>query len=167
MKPWTTRSTEEANLFNPAFLAVIIYQSVKGYCETARPSAPYVLPFLVTPLVLHKKTRETLPRGVNTAFSTWITQFQGAQAKIGYPERARSIVPYVKEALAFTLTNQLITSNDDGSLNINHNIRVPSRSNDNVTTEVVKCFQKAHFCGRWFARAGKIETVMALLGIKP
>ena len=167
MKPWTTRSTEEANLLNPAFLAVIIYQSVKGYCEIARANAPYVLPFLVTPLVLHKKTRETLPRGVNTAFSTWLTQLQGAQAKIGYPERSRSIVPYVQEALAFALTNQLLTSNGDGSFNINHNIGVPSRSNDNITAEVVECFKKAHFCGRWFARAGKIETVMALLGVKP
>jgi hypothetical protein len=118
-------------------------------------------------LVLHKITRENIPRGVNTTFSTWITQRQGAHAKIGYPERTRSIAPYVKEALAFALANQLLTNNSDGSFSTNQNVAIPSRSNDNITDEILECFKKAHFCGRWLARAGKIETVMALLGVKP
>ncbi len=77
MRPWDKRSLEEANLLNPAFISIICYQCVKGYCETAGKSAPHVLPFLVTPLVLHKKTREDLPRTVSTTFSTWTTQIQG------------------------------------------------------------------------------------------
>lgn len=166
MRSWDERSTEEANLLNPAFLTVVSYQCIKGYQETARKNAPYVLPFLVTSLVLHKKTRESFPRSIRTHFSTWITQTKGAQAKIGYPERTRSVVPCVKEALDFGLANQLLTISN-GSFGTNQNIRVPSRINNETTAEVVDCFKKAYFCGRWLARAGKIETVMALLGVKP
>jgi len=166
LRPWDERSTEEANLLNPAFLTVLSYQCIKGYNETAGKNAPYVLPFLVTSLILHKRTRESLPRGISTHFSTWITQTEGAQAKIGYADRTRSIVPCIKESLAFGLANQLLTISN-GSFGSNQNISVPSRSNNDTTAEVVDCFKKAYFCGRWFARAGKIETVMALLGVKP
>lgn len=165
MRPWKERSIEEANLLNPAFLTVISYQCIKGYNKTAEKNAPYALPFLVTSLVLHKKTRESFPRGTSTHFSTWI-QNEGAQAKIGYAERTRSTVPCVKEALTFGLANKLITISN-GSFTINQNINVPLHSNNEITEEVVDCFKKAHFCGRWLGRAGKIETVMALLGVKP
>ena len=67
MRPWDERSTEEANLLNPAFLTVLSYQCIKGYNETAGKNAPYVLPFLVTSLILHKRTRESLPRGISTS----------------------------------------------------------------------------------------------------
>jgi len=168
MRPWDKRSFEEANLLNPAFMSIICYQCVKGYCETAGKNAPYVLPFLVTPLVLHKKTREDLPRTVRTAFSTWITQLQGTQAKVGYAQRTHSIVPYVKEALIFSISNKLLKSTSDCSFQLeNPNIKIPSKESDLVTVEVVECFKKAYFCGRWFAQAGKIETAMSLLGVKP
>lgn len=167
MRPWEKRSLEEANLLNPAFLTIISYQCIKGYTETVKTKAPYVLPFLVTSLVLHKRTRESLPRSVNTTFSTWVTQIQGSQAKIRYAERTRSIVPCVKEAVAFGLAHQLFALDGNSSLTISQHLRVPSRSKDNVTDEVADCFKKAYFCGRWIARAGKIETVMALLGVKP
>ena len=167
MRPWHKRSPEEANLLNPAFLSVILQRCINTYSDTVRSNAPYVLPFLVPPMVLHKRTRDALPRSIKTTFSTWVTQIQGSHAKIGYPERTSSIVPYVKEALTFAIANNLIVIDNDGSLRANQQIRVPTSSDDTVTDEVIMCFKKADFCGRWFAKAGKIETVMALLGVKP
>jgi len=170
LRPWHKRSIEEANLLNPAFLSIILQQSIKGYSDTTQSNAPYVLPFLVTSIVLHKRTRDALPERINTTFLTWISQLQGSNAKIGYPERTRSIVPYVKEAVTFALTNNLVVADKDGSLKVKKQIIVPTCSNCSnysLTDEVVVCFKKAHFCGRWLARAGKIETVMALLGVKP
>jgi hypothetical protein len=73
----------------------------------------------------------------------------------------------VKEAVVFGLAHQLFALDGNSSLTISQNFRVPLRSNNNVTDEVADCFKKAYFCGRWIARAGKIETVMALLGVKP
>jgi len=167
MRPWEKRSVEEANLLNPAFLTIISYQCIKGYSETVESGAPYILSFLVSPLVLHKKTRESLPRAVSTSFSTWIIRVQGSQARVQYAERTRSLVPCVKEAMAFGLAHKLFTLDSNSSLVISQDVRDPSRSNDDFTDEVADCFKKAHFCGRWIGRAGRIETVMALLGVKP
>lgn len=166
MRSWGERSTEEANLLNPAFLTILSYQCIKGYNETAGKNAPYVLPFLVTSLVLHKRTRESLPRSVSTHFLTWITQTKGNKAKIEYVGRTRSIVPCVKEALAFGLVNKLLTISN-GSFGIGQSISIPSHPNNEITIEVIDCFKRAYFCGRWLARAGKIEMVMALLGVRP
>jgi len=168
MRTWDKRSFEEANLLNPAFLSIICYLCVKGYCEKGSKNAPYILPFLVTPLVLHKKTRENMPRTVSTTFFTWISRPQGAQAKIEYAQRTRSIVPYVKEALVFSLSNKLLKSTENCSFQIDSlNLKIPSKEDDLFTNEVLECFKKAYFCGRWFAHTGKIETSMALLGVKP
>lgn len=168
MRSWDKRSFEEANLLNPAFVSIICYQCVKGYCENSIKNAPYVLPFLVTSLVLHKKTREDLPSTVRTAFSTWINKPQGTRAKIEYAKRTRSIVPYVKEALVFSISNKLLKCTDGRSFEIDdQKIKIPSKEDDQFSNEVLECFKKAYFCGRWFAQAGKIETSMALLGVKP
>ena len=167
MIAWQKRSPEVANLLNPAFLSVVIQQCIKAYSVESKGNAPYVLPFLVSPIVLHKRTRDALPGQISTPFTTWITQLEGSHTKIGYSERASSVVPYVKEALAFAFANNIIITEDDGSLRVNKQIRVPTRLNDTLTEEVFICYKKASFSGRWFARAGKIETVMALLGVKP
>lgn len=169
MRNWGNRSIEIANLLNPAFLSAIIYQSIKGYAiESRKRKCPYVLPFLITSLVLHKSTRDSLPIRVTSTFSTWLTQIQGSHAKLNYSERTKELVPFVKEAIMFGLTNQLLILDGTGSLNINQKISLPTHSNNNnITEEVVNCYKRAYFCGRWIARAGKIETVMALLGVKP
>ncbi len=168
MRSWENRSIEIANLLNPAFLSAIIYQSIKGYTvETKKTTCPYVLPFIVTSIVLHKKTRDSLPRQVTSTFSTWLTQISGSHAKVNYSVRTKELVPFVKEAIMFGLTNQLLVLDGTGSLNINQMISLPTHSNNKITEEVVNCYKRAYFCGRWIARAGKIETVMALLGVKP
>lgn len=167
MIAWQKKSQEVANLLNPAFLSILIQQCIKTYSDESKGNAPYVLPFLVSPIVLHKRTRDALPGRISTPFTTWITQLQGSHSKIGYPERAYSVVPYVKEALAFAFVNNILITEDDGSLRVNKQIRVPNHLNDTLTEEVFMCYKKAYFSGRWLARVGKIETVMALLGVKP
>ncbi|MDO9593137.1 MAG: DUF6521 family protein [Erysipelotrichaceae bacterium] len=167
MRPWHKRSIEEANLLNPAFLSIIIQRVIIAYSDSTQKNAPYVLPFLATSIVLHKPTRDALPMRIDSTFATWVTQLKGSHAMIGYPERTRSIVPYVKEALTFSLINNMIIADGDGSFRVKQQISVPTIPNDTMTDEVVMCFKKAHFCGRWLAKAGKIETVMALLGVKP
>ncbi|KPA16463.1 hypothetical protein MHK_003322 [Candidatus Magnetomorum sp. HK-1] len=167
MKAWKDRCIEEANLFNPAFICIISYQCIKGYCETAQGGTPYILPFVVTPLILHKNTRESLPKNVNAIVSSWITNIDHSHVRIGYPERIQSIVPYVKESLSFALINKLIEVDNDGSLYVNQNVKIPSTINHDTSGEVIGCYNRAFFCGRWFAKSGNIETILALLGVRP
>jgi len=168
MRSWENRSYEEANLFNPAFLAIIAYQCVKGYEGENVYPAPYILPFLVTPFILHKDTRAAMPHKINSTFSTWISQPEGTLVKAGYSERARAISPYVKEALMFSFSHHLLKISDNNYyLRCSSGVTIPITEENRYSQEVMDCFKKSLFCGRWFARGGKIETIMALLGVQP
>lgn len=166
MKPWETRNTEEANLFNPAFVGLLCCQSIKEYSDESHGEVPYQLPFIVTPLILHKRTRKTLPLRTRKTFVSWITSPEGTNAKINYATHTKSFVPIVREALAFSMINRMLSITTQGSI-IFDNKKPTLQGLNDWTEEVNDCFNRAGFCGRWLARAGKIETVMALLGIEP
>lgn len=167
MRPWQNRSIEEANLLNPAFLSVLTHECVKGFVDSGNGNAPYILPFLVLPLVLHKRTRLSFPSTTRTIFASWITKREGTQAKAGYVERAKSLNPYIKEALLFSLANGILIINERGGLELGRQKKDLAQDGASFTSEVAECITRASFCGKWFSRIGKIETAMALLGVKP
>jgi hypothetical protein len=167
MRAWESRSIEEANLLNPAFLSVLLVECIKGYTSEEKEQAPYVLPFLVLPLVLHKKTRLALPGTTRTIFASWISKKEGTLAKAGYPERALSLKPYIKEALLFSLANGLIQVDGKGGLQVLMTNSKRKGTGAERTEEVEDCIMRSSFCGRWFARVGKVETVMTFLGVRP
>lgn len=168
MRVWQNRSAEEANLLNPTFIGLVCHRAIKEYCKTARSGAPYPLPFLITPLVLYKKTRLSLPSRVSTPFVTWILCPEGTQAKTKYAAHAISLVPSVKESLSFAIKHELLSITPRGEfVPATTVVQDYDKKSSDFTEEVMDCFKRAAFCGRWIARAGRIETVMALLGVKP
>ena len=167
MRVWECRSIEEANLLNPSFVGCLCFEAIKGYCNDAKEDAPYVLPFLTVPLVLYKRTRDALPSKVSTTFVSWALSPVGTQAKSMYSSHAKSLVPVVKEAMSFMLKKSYLSITQEGNIGIGVNDKLSNRIPPDFTDEVNNCFKRSKFCGRWFARAGRIETVMALLGVKP
>lgn len=168
MRVWESRSAEEANLLNPTFIGLICHQAIREYCKTLKKGAPYPLPFIVAPLVLYRKTRLSLPLRVSTPFVAWILSPEGTQAKTKYTSHAKSLIPSVKESLSFAIEHGFLSITPQGEFVPGENvIQNYAEKSFYFTEEVMDCFKKAAFCGRWIARAGRIETVMALLGVKP
>ncbi|MDD3977360.1 MAG: DUF6521 family protein [Methanomicrobium sp.] len=168
MKEWNERSKEEANILNPAFISIIISQCIKGYIKEKNENAPYVLPFLIVPFILHKQTRNEIPSKISIQLSTWIKKPEMAEIKISYPERVRSISPYIKEGLIFAMAHDIIKIEDSDKLSLDtKKIGISKKNEESLTDEVIDCYKKSEFCGRWFAKVGKIETLMTLLGVKP
>lgn len=168
MRAWNERSIEEANLLNPSFIGIVCYQAIKGYCHTAKNGAPYLLPFIVTPLVLHKRTRLSLPSRVSAHFATWTLSKEGTQAKARYAEHAKALNPSVKESLSLVIRHNILSITSRGEFIPRENtVQDYTKKTQEFTDEVMDCFKRAAFCGRWIARAGAIETVMVLLGVKP
>ena len=162
MVVWSARSTELANLLNPAFCGLLLMRAITGYQRLDPSGMPLSLCFLVLPLVLHQATREVLPRGIATTLLSWLNS--RPEVRIGFDERSRSLVPFVREALSFLLSREQLTVSSDGrftavSVNIN---RLP-----NQTPEVTACFSKAEFIGRWFAQSGDESTIYSFFGIQP
>lgn len=163
MLPWENRPIEVANLLNPAFCSILLRDSVETFQIENMQGMSYPLSFFILPLVLHKPTREALPRTTRTKLHTWLQE--KPEVRIGFVERARQLVPYSKEAIIFGLQTGIIEVNENGNL-------IPSSKRlkelswvDEVEPSI--CRKKAQFLGRWLARAGNVPTILTMWGIRP
>jgi hypothetical protein len=165
MTPWTERSIEERNLLNPGFCAMLLWRAVQGYgSERSLPMA-IELSFLVSPFVLHKQTRETLPTSIRTSLPTWLAEHPIVRTRLG--ERASTLRAFTKESLLFGCSHGLLAFTQDG---VRANANMKKRVNaalQATSDEVRACAKRAEFLGRWLEKAGSPETVMAMLGVRP
>jgi hypothetical protein len=163
MSSWNKRPIEVAHLLNPAFCSVILRESILGYKEETNTGMPYVLSFLVLPLVLHKSTRDILPISISTKLHSWVHKNQ--YVRVGLDKRAQHLGLYTREAIIFSIRLEIIHISENGQLNVSQKkckrLELPSSS------EPVICQKKAYFVGRWFARTGDPAIIFAMLGVKP
>jgi Family of unknown function (DUF6521) len=166
MRPWEDRPAEVANLLNPAFCGWIIFQCVQSNIDESEGSPmPYALAFLVLPLVLHQSTRETM-KSTTRHFQVWLNGNQ--QIKIGLAERARSLVPYTREALMLLQqTHTVAVRSSDAALVIQNRLRRIRQRRFSQSEETKECLKKSETLGKWFARANSPATIYASLGLMP
>jgi hypothetical protein len=162
---WRERPRDQANLFNPAFLAVLIERCAYGHRERSGEGIPWPLVFIALPVVLHRETREDLPKAVTSSMAAWTGSHALLVARL--PERARALQPYVREALLFALAHGLVRLEGDRLLS--RNLARPGEEQPwrEPTEDFRSCATKAAFFGRWCAVAGLPATVFALWGVRP
>jgi len=165
MIAWLTRSPEERGLLNPSFCAVLLWQAAQGHMADSNAALPFEAAFLVLAMVLHRETRESLPRGVATSLAVWLQEKSLAPSRIA--DRSRALVSFTKEALNFgglhgllLLSPGVVRPNLDWEKKVTASIKASS-------DEVRFCAKRAEFVGRWFSRTGSAATVMALIGVRP
>ena len=164
LAPWSERPLEEARLLNPAFVGTLLWSCARAYMKTAEQPQPYVLSFLAMPVLLHKSTRESLPTSTRTSLVSWIGE--NPRVVVGYAERARSLVPLVKEAVIFASNGGLLQVQESRVV-AEARPRSMARFERGASDEVKTCIKKAEFLGKWFALSGDYTTVMALWGVAP
>lgn len=165
IRPWMKRPTEIANLLNPAFCSLLLKEGCSGYAQGAGMGLPLSLCFILLPLVLHKPTRQALPRSTATRLHSWIHRNQRLQ--IGFSRRAQELVPHTWEAVALGVNAGLLSvSTSTGYLS---SCRQTGRHIPDwpVDSEPANCLKASSFVGRWLARVGEESTVYAMLGVKP
>jgi len=163
MQAWTERPTEIAHLLNPAFCALVLVHSVRGFLEETAEGLPYPLIFLVLPVVLHKPTRDALPTSVATKMHPWLENHQ--QVQVGFADRCASVIDHTREAMVFAVAHNLLQITNDARIKApEHRLRRPRWPPD---SEPAVCLDKARFIGRWMARAGQTATLYAMWGIRP
>jgi Family of unknown function (DUF6521) len=166
MIKWENRPIEIANLINPSFCAFLIHEMIKGYEEKAENDygLSYELLFLALPILLHKPTKEKLPRSISTYMHTWLQS--NPEVRIGYAKRAKDLVPYTKEAIQFLTARDLLRINEDGSLSTSS-----KKLRLNLVREVNEYLtdyqKKAKLLGKWFAITGTNSTIYTMWGISP
>jgi len=165
MTSWTNRSPEERALLNPSFFSLLFWHASTGHMAEGGAGLPFGTGFLVLPMVLHRETRESLPKMVTTSLPVWLDDNPLVRARLA--ERARTLVPYTREALLFGGTRGFFTVSQDRVSAEQGWKRKISAELRQATDEVRSCAKRADFLGRWFARAGSPATVMALMGVRP
>lgn len=165
MTPWRERSLEERNLLNPGFCATLLWHAAQGHAVERNTPMAIELAFVVLPFVLHRETRESLPRAITTSLPIWLSEHPILQIRLG--ERAASLRSFTREALVFGGSHGLLSLRQDGvRANAEMKRRVTTALKD-TSDEVRECAKRAEFLGRWFEKAGNTETVLVLLGVRP
>jgi len=165
MKLWAQRTVEEANLLNPAFCCGVLTSAVVGYMSIEETGIPYTLSHIVLPIVLHKATRECLPRTSSTSLAAWIQE--NSEARVQFVERVVALKSHTREAILFGLFHDWLIICQEGRLQATVSKSSIDRLVRSMENEVKECIKRAWVVGKWFAMAGTTETVMALWGIRP
>lgn len=161
---WAARSPEERGLLTPSFCALLLWHAARGHLSNSGASLTFKMSFLILPVVLHRETRESLPKAITTSLAVWLDRNPLASSRIA--DRARLLVPFTKEALSFGgLHGLLIISGSTIAASLDWRRKV-SATLKTSSDEVRTCAKRAEFLGRWFAKSGSPETVMALIGVR-
>lgn len=122
---------------------------------------PWAFPFLIAPLVLHRNTRDALPRRVTTHWARWVSAHPVLRA--GFPPRALSLVEPVRDGLRFGLSVGVLHLAGGDSLTggLTRNAQVDGGG------DVAVIIRSAGFVGRWLTQLDQPATVFALLGVTP
>ena len=161
MKSWFERSPEVSYLLNPAFCARILYGAIVSYKKECKRDFPFLLSYLVLPIVLHKDTRQRIK--IVTHMQVWLQR--NPELLIGYSQRAKSLVPITSEAIEFLLQYGIATFNGD-SITIICPAK-PSKLKNISDEEMKECFQRSEAVGKWFARNGTVENIYQSWGVRP
>ena len=150
-------------MLNPALLAVLIGNAATQYHRHGGNPMPWPLSFVVAPFVLHRGTREALPRSLRTNLAAWIAEHPVEHA--GFGRRAFSLKNPVQEGLRFGIRSGVLAVDDDGCL-------IGSLASGRGHTlaqgsEVREIVSKAGFVGKWMTKVDQPATAFVLLGVAP
>lgn len=165
LDPWIDRAPEEANHFNPAYCGALIYEFTRAYENAKRSPASYALIFCALPIVLHAKTRGRLPSSTVTRLLPWLEKNQ--DLRVGFAERARSLTPYVREALRYAVARDAIRFVDGGCVaKGDRRASFTPRVLEDATPDIQETVHSIRMTARWFAVSGDVPTILAAWGIR-
>lgn len=161
MDAWNKRVPEIAYLLNPAFCSSTIYHVILEYQKKTKRAFPFTLVYLILPIVLHKSTRDRIISRTNMV--VWIQK--NPDVLIGFPGRAKSLVPFANESVEFLLQRNILEI-AHGELSI---VKTLSKTKIKAIAdqEILDCYNKSEHVGRWFAQMGAEENIYAAWGVKP
>ncbi len=161
---WRQRPVEEARNFNPAFCGELIARTVGEYHMARAEPLNIAIVFLVVPLTLHRQTRDILPRRASTAFAGWIADHNAHLAE--FPGRVHQLRPVSREALLFSLRNEVIAVEEGGLVPGAKKIARTSRPSP-TTDDVSEARSAAALIGRWFGSQGMDASILQGFGVAP
>lgn len=166
IQEWTERPVEEANLFNPAFLCALSYEFIKAYEKEEAEGASLLLIIVALSVCLHTKSRERLPSTTISFFYGWLQQNE--DLLVGFPERAKNLAPYIKQAIMFGIKMKKLKVGNGHCVVLAEGKATFSKTFLAETNyETKNIVESCRLLGRWFAKSGTENSIAAAFGVKP
>lgn len=162
MSPWISRPAEVSNLLNPAYMALLLNRVCDGYRSESKQGLPFALAYLALPMLLHSGTAEELPKTIKTKVYAWIQEHP--EILVSFPSRARSLAPYIREAILFGINQRALHIDPDGRVLAAPLDRLKHWERKPCSKESSK---RAHLLGRLYAQANDVASLFAMCGVRP
>lgn len=153
---------DAAALFNPAYCAAILHRLCIGYQFGGASGIPYALPFLALPIVLHEASAERLPSSARSRLHSWL--LDNPEILIGFADRARSLAPFVRDAISFALKYQIIQLVESDRLAASKSTQVAKWEKQPYNGATAK---RAVILGKLLSQINEVPTVFTLFGVRP
>lgn len=158
-------SSEEVNLYNPAYVGVILYQAIREYQSKSKLGLHCGLIYLVAPMSLSTRYSKILPTTVTTPIASWVSEHEGEL--IGFVNAVSAYVDAVNSAIAFLLVHEAISIDGEGRFFLT-DASYPQKPSYVMKNQKFKdSFLAAGLLGRWFSVISTVESIYAQLGIRP
>lgn len=163
---WEQRPPEEAHLFNPAFLGSLVFEFTKEYEKSRPDGVPLTFIPIALTVALHRQTRLRLPSSTVSSLYGWMQEHE--DTLINFVERASGLMPYLREALLFSLQYSTLRFGE-GHLVLcgDQKAHFPAAFLRETTSEIKETIDQAKFMARWFAKSGSESSILACWGIRP
>ena len=161
MTPWDHRPREVKYLLNPAFCSGVLTSCALAYEGKSGEPMPLALAFLCLPIVLHGDTRRALPKTVNANLNNWL--LNNRIVTVGFARRARSLLPYTREALSFGASRGILQVTPQG---VKSNLTKPAQIYRQSPSLELHA-KAARNLGIWFAESGSPSMIYSLWGVAP
>ena len=166
LDPWEKRPTEEANLFNPAFVGSLIYEFVKTYERSKSEGVPLTYIPLALAISLHRPTRLRLPSRTVTSLYEWVQNNE--DVLVGLHNRVTGLLPYVREAIQFSMYKRTLQMGQGHFLQLGDTkAHFPSNYLSEATPDVAEAIKRTQFLARWFVKSGSEPSILACWGVRP
>lgn len=158
-------SKEEANLYNPAYVGVVLYQAIRECSEKNQKGLHCSLLYLIAPLALCRRYSSVLPASVSTPLAGWVSAFEGHL--VGFSNSVSAYIDVVDMAILFLIEQEAITLSENGFFLINNGSlpKLPAMVNKNEAFK--KAYLGAGFLGRWFGQSPSVEGIYTHFGVMP
>ena len=158
---------ELVNLYNPAYVAGLIYLSGINYQTKKKQGMPLYFAYIVLPLLAVDNTRERVPSKATGRLADWVSK--NADAFINFPERVIALKPFVASGLVYLKKHKLVDLQNGVELvfrkkaSLLKSIGEATLSSEHVREEL----DRAPILGRLLAGESDTASVLAYFGLMP
>jgi hypothetical protein len=160
--PWQQRPMEVANLFNPAYLSVLINQVSAGYYSKTEEELPYAISFIALPLVIHPASVALLPKTAAAKLHIWLQEHP--EVIFGFAERAKNLAPYVRESISFGVTHNVLSLTEGARIRAQPLKSLKRWEGGGIPLNSVKM---SNLVGKLLGQVQDIPSSFSMFGVRP